>query len=213
MMQRTIKIPRLKKKSFSSFSMSDAYKHLGIKTLSPWSFQIELYEPSNFFIQHLERLNRKFDLQSYEESKKLLIDAFCDEAMEGIENLKIWKGGKIESDILIGNADYLIAEKQDYIDIPFLCIVEAKRDDFEQGLAQCLVEMQACQWKNNQAAKGIDVLGVVTNASEWIFYKLATTGIVYQSRAYISDDAAQSLGALHYIFRECEKNLNLSLTM
>jgi hypothetical protein len=203
------KIPKSKKKSFSSFSMSEAYKQLGIKTLVPWVFQIEAFEPSDFFIKHLERLHRKFDLQSYEESKKLLIDAFCDEAMEGIDSLKIWKGGKIESDVLVGNADYLIAEKQDYLDTPFLCIVEAKRDDFEQGLAQCLVEMQACQWQNNQTGKQIDVLGVVTNAREWIFYKLAMTGTVYESRGYISDDAAQTLGALHYIFQECEKNLAL----
>jgi len=208
MLQKIIKIPKVKKKSFSSFTMSEAYKHLGIKTLLPWSFQIAAFEPSDFFIQHLERLHRKFDLQSYEESKKLLIDAFCDEAMEGIENLKIWKGGKIESDVLIGNADYLIAEKQDYLDIPFLCIVEAKRDDFEQGLAQCLVVMQACQWQNNQVGRQIDILGVVTNAREWIFYKLAMTGIVYESRGYISDDTAQTLGALHYIFKECERNLD-----
>ena len=97
----TAKIPKSKKKSFSSFSMSEAYKQLGIKTLVPWTFPIEPFVPSDFFNQHLERLHRKFDLQSYEESKKLLIDAFCDEAMEGIEKLKIWKGGKIESDVLV----------------------------------------------------------------------------------------------------------------
>jgi hypothetical protein len=189
--------------------MAEAYKQVGIKTLVPWTFPIEPLVPSDFFIQHLERLHRKFDLNSYEESKKLLIDAFCDEAMEGIENLKIWKGGKIESDVLIGNADYVIAEKKDYLEAPFACVVEAKRDDFEQGLARCLVEMQACQWQNKQVGKQIDVLGVVTNAREWIFYQLAMTGTVYESRGYISDDAAQTLGALHYIFQKCEKNLAL----
>jgi hypothetical protein len=68
--------------------------------------------------------------------------------------------------------------------------------------------MQACQWQNNQVGRQIDVLGVVTNAREWIFYKLAMTGIVYESRGYISDDTAQTLGALHYIFKECERNLD-----
>jgi hypothetical protein len=69
--------------------------------------------------------------------------------------------------------------------------------------------MQACQWQNNQAGKRIDVLGVVTNSREWIFYKLDLTGAVYESRGYIADDAALTLGALHYIFQECEKNLAL----
>lgn len=203
----TPKIPKSKKRSFFGFDLASAYKQLGLKTLLPWSLPAPTLEPTDFFSQRLERLHRTFDLRTYEESKKLLIDAFCEEAMEGIERLKIWKGGKIESDVLVGNADYLIAERQDYLDTPFLCIVEAKRDDFEQGLAQCLMEMQACQWSNNQVGKNLDVLGIVTNGQGWIFYKLALAGVGYETRTYVADDAAQLLGALYYIFQECEKNL------
>jgi len=202
------KTPKSKKKSFSGFNLASAYKQLGIKTLLPLPLQTSPLEPTDFFVKRLERLHRTFDLRTYEESKKLLIDAFCEEAMEGIEKLKIWKGGKIESDVLVGNADYLIAERQDYLDTPFLCIVEAKRDDFEQGLAQCLVEMQACQWENSQAGKHIDVLGIVTNGQGWVFYKLTLANEVYETRTYNSDDAAQTLGVLHHIFQECEKNLD-----
>jgi hypothetical protein len=204
----TPKIPKAKKRSFSGFNLASAYKQLGIKTLMPWLLPAPTLEPTDFFSQRLERLHRTFDLRTYEESKKLLIDAFCEEAMEGIEKLKIWKGGKIESDVLVGNADYLIAERQDYLDTPFLCIVEAKRDDFEQGLAQCLVEMQACQWENNQAGKHLDVLGIVTNGQGWVFYKFTLAGKGYETRTYIADDSPQLLGALHYIFQECEKNIS-----
>ncbi|HBC42952.1 MAG TPA: hypothetical protein DCZ88_13960 [Pseudanabaena sp.] len=196
-----------KKKSFSSFDLASAYKQLGIKTLTHWELPDLAIAPSEFFIKRLERLHRNFDLRSYEESKKLLIDAFCEEAMDSMDKLKIWKGGKIESDILIGNADYLIAARQDYLDTPFLCIVEAKRDDFEQGLAQCLVEMQACQWENRQVGKEIDVLGIVTNGQGWIFYKFTLTNEVYETGMYSSDDVAKTLGALHLAFQECENNL------
>ncbi|MFN9648627.1 MAG: hypothetical protein ACK58Z_09060 [Pseudanabaena sp.] len=196
-----------KKKRVSSCDLASAYKQLGIKTLTHWELPDLAMAPSEFFIKRLERLHRNFDLRSYEESKKLLIDAFCEEAMDSIDKLKIWKGGKIESDILIGNADYLIAARQDYLDTPFLCIVEAKRDDFEQGLAQCLVEMQACQWENRQVGKEIDVLGIVTNGQGWIFYKLTLTDKVYETGMYSSDDVAKTLGALRLAFQECENNL------
>ena len=205
----TVKIPKSKKKYFSSFSVGEAYKQLGIITLLPWEFESQPLPITDFFKKRLERLQKRFDLRSYEESKKLLIDAFCEEAMEDFDQLKIWKGGRLESDVLIGNADYLIAQKKDYLEAPFVCIVEAKKDDFEQGLAQCLVEMQACQWQNKQSGKFIEVLGIVTNAREWMFYKLDLSGKVYESRGYIADDAALTLGALHYIFQECEKNLAL----
>lgn len=201
------KLPKSKKKSFSSFDLASAYKQLGIKTLTHWNLPDIAIAPSEFFVKRLERLHRNFDLRSYEESKKLLIDAFCEEAMDSSDKLKIWKGGKIESDILVGNADYLIAPRQDYLDTPFLCIVEAKRDDFEQGLAQCLVEMQACQWENRQANREIDVLGIVTNGQGWIFYKLAIAGEVYETGMYTADDVAKTLGALHSVFQECESNL------
>ncbi len=201
------KSPKPKKKNFSSFDLTSAYKQLGIKTLNHWQLPNIPITPSEFFIKRLERLQRNFDLRSYEESRKLLIDAFCEEAMDSSNKLKIWKGGKIESDILVGNADYLIAPRQDYLDTPFLCIVEAKRDDFEQGLAQCLVEMQACQWENRQADKEIDILGIVTNGQGWIFYKLTLTGEVYETGMYTADDIAKTLGALHVVFQECESNL------
>jgi hypothetical protein len=201
------KLPKSKKKSFSSFDLASAYKQLGIKTLTHWNLPDLAIASSEFFIKRLERLHRNFDLRSYEESKKLLIDAFCEEAIDSSDKLKIWKGGKIESDILVGNADYLIAPRQDYLDTLFLCIVEAKRDDFEQGLAQCLVEMQACQWGNRQAEKEIDVLGIVTNGQGWIFYKLVLSGEVYETGMYTSDDLSKTLGALRTVFEECEQNL------
>jgi hypothetical protein len=59
----------------------------------------------------------------------------------------------------------------------------AKKDDFEQGLAQCLVEMQACQWQNHQVSHDADILGIVTNGEGWQFYKLLLTGVVYRKSA------------------------------
>ncbi|MEB3338057.1 MAG: hypothetical protein VKJ46_11375 [Leptolyngbyaceae bacterium] len=206
---KAVKIPRSKKKNSSSFSLAEAYKQLGIITLPPWEFASQPILPSDFFKTRLERLQRHFDLRSYEESKKLLIGAFCEEAMEGINQLKIWKGAWSESDTLIGNADYLIAQKKDYLEAPLVCIVEAKKDDFERGLAQCLVEMQACQWGNRQIGKEIDVLGIITNAQSWVFYKLDPSGQVFESKVYSLGDPPALLGSLHYIFQECEKKFHL----
>jgi hypothetical protein len=205
---KVAKTAKSKKKNFSSFSLAEAYKQLGIITLIPWVFESRSIALSDFFKIRLERLQRHFDLRSYEESKKLLIDAFCEEAMEDIHKLKIWKGARLESDVVIGNADYLIAEKKDYLEAPFVCIIEAKKDDFEQGLAQCLVEMQACQWANRQIGKEIEILGIITNAQSWVFYKLNSNGKVFESLAYSLGDPTALLGGLHYIFQECEKNID-----
>ena len=91
-----------------------------------------------------------------------------------------------------------------------LCIIEAKEDDFEQGLAQCLVEMQACQWKNQQANHSIDVMGIVTNGEGWKFYKLIPEGSVYETPAYSIGDLNLLLERLHHVFQACEWNLDMA---
>jgi hypothetical protein len=133
-----------RQKLFSSFTYRDACKHLGVTELQRWAIAAEPVPISDFFRQRLERLQR-FDLESLEVSKTLLIDAICEEGLEGFNRLKVWKGAYLEGDEVCGNADYLIAERKAYLEAPFLCVIEAKKDDFEQGAAQCLVERQACQ--------------------------------------------------------------------
>ena len=106
-----------------------------------------------------------------------------------------------------GLTDYLLTNSYDYFDLPYFCIgVEAKKDDFEQGLAQCMVEMKACKEANLKAGKDIDIYGIVTNGETWHFYKYANNQ-VYFNRAYVSDDAENLVGMLDYVFAECEKNI------
>ncbi|MEM9246810.1 MAG: hypothetical protein AAGA67_13880 [Cyanobacteria bacterium P01_F01_bin.153] len=163
----------------------------------------EDYPPGEFFTQRLQRLQKNFDLRSYEKSKELLIDAYCEEAINPLDSLKIWKGAAIRSDRAKGNADYLIAKRRDYLEQPYLCVVEAKKDDFAQGLAQCLAEMYACQWQNAAAETAIAVYGIVTNATLWQFYRLDTDGKVYESSPYANSNPAQLLGILHFVFKQC----------
>ena len=84
----------------------------------------------------------------------------------------MWKGAALESDTLIGTADYLIAPKRAYLAYPLLCVTEAKRDDFEQGRTQCVAEMIACRDNNHREAFDTDVYGIVSNGQGWQFYKL-----------------------------------------
>jgi hypothetical protein len=197
----------IKKKNFSSFKYEAAFRELNISNLEPWSIEAPEFTPSAFFQERLERLHESFDLSSYEESKKLLIDAICEEAIHHFKQLKIWKGAPLNSDRLTGYVDYLIAAKKRYIDCPMLCIIEAKKDDFEQGLAQCLVEMKACQWTNLQANQSIDILGIVSNGSTWQFYKLTAAGKVFESAPYSTGDMALLLGRLSFIFQICNDHL------
>jgi hypothetical protein len=195
-----------KKKSFSSFKYEEAFRFINLTALNPWQIEFKPIQPSAFFNERLNRL-QCFDLQNLEESKKLLIDAICEEAMQDFQMLKIWKGAALETDRTHGNVDYLIAERKAYLDTPFLCIIEAKKDDFEQGVAQCLVEMQACQWCDRQQGRELDILGIVTNGDGWRFYQMTRHGEVYETLLYGIGNLPDVLGLLNWMFEQCQQTL------
>lgn len=200
-----MKNPKIKKRNFSSFSLDDAFKEVQIKELIKWKVKLEPISSSDFFQERLNRLE-VFDLMRNETAKTLVIDAILEEALQRHRNLKAWKEPVLEGETLTGVADYLLTERRGYLDLPFLCAVEAKKDDFEQGLAQCLVEMKACKEANLREAKDIDIFGIVTNGETWHFYKLSN-GQVYSGIPLINSNIDDLLGMLDYIFTECEKNI------
>jgi hypothetical protein len=193
------------KKGFSKFSHKEAYEYLQIEHLISWHIEFETVEPSELFQKHLERMSI-FDIQGSEEGKKIIIDAILIEALQDFrEKLKIWKGVNLAGDIAQGEADYLVTVNKGYLETPFLCIIEAKRDDFYQGLAQCLVEMKTCQWKHQQEGRNIDILGIVSNGETWKYYKLDKHNIAFETIPY--SDISMILGGLHHLFKLCERTL------
>lgn len=195
------------KKNFSSFNANEALQELQVNELIRWEIDFQPYQPSPFLPERLRRLEN-FDLTFSERAKELLIDAFCEEVVEKHPHLKIWKAAPLQSDDLIGQVDYLIAPKRAYLSTPLLCVVEAKKDDFEKGLAQCLVEMKACRWNNEQAGNQLDVYGIVTNGEVWKFYKLTIEGQVFETLPYSLGDRDKILGMLEQVFTKCEESLS-----
>ncbi|NOT59866.1 MAG: hypothetical protein HOP19_06525 [Acidobacteria bacterium] len=194
------------KKNFSSFTTDEAFQELQLQALKKWKVESPSFQVSPFFAEHLRRLD-SFDLTSSESAKELLIDAFCQEVLEQHPQLKIWKSATLQSDTLTGQVDYLVAPKMGYVTQPLLCVIEAKKDDFEAGQAQCLVEMKAARWKNEQAGKPIDIYGVVTNGGSWVFYKYAIDGQVYETLPYAIADQEKVLSLLSQVFAFCEANI------
>jgi hypothetical protein len=194
-----------KGKNFSSFSLDQALVETQVEKLLVWQLESDPIVPSDLFYQFLGRLQR-FDTRRNERGRELIIDAIFAEALFGFERLKVWKGAPLGAEGLAGEADYLITRDRDYLAAPFLCVVEAKKDDFEKGLAQCLVEMKAC-WLNNVAAKrDFYPLGIVTNGVGWKFYRWAGLGEVYETTMYGEHEMSVLLGALNQILQMCDQS-------
>jgi hypothetical protein len=91
---------------------------------------------------------------------------------------KIFSGFEFNVDTklkLAGFCDFMLSMNVDRMELtaPIFCLVEAKNDNVEKGLAQCGAEMYAAQIFNEKQGKPQKVIyGCVTNAFSWAFLKL-----------------------------------------
>ena len=193
---------RTSKRKFSSLTLGDAFDLFERENFTLWNIDAPPLPPSDILVANFKRLEG-FDVETSEPAKELLIDALFGEIIVRYEQMKIWKAAPLSTDALNGCADYLVAPRRAFVRAPLLCAVEAKRDDFEQGAAQCLGEMYACQWLNAQENFGSDIYGIVSNGSNWQFYKTGASGDLYRSPPLLITNLPELLGALDAIFAAC----------
>ena len=196
----------VRKRKFSGFTLREALALHGTGQLWEWIPAAEPRSPSGYFRETLRKLKAHFDLSLSESAKSLLIDAILLEAIDPFPALKVWKEAPLQSAGLTGSADYLVAGQGAVYQAPLLCVVEAKKDDFEQGLAQCLAELWACE-EINREYPAIELYGAVTNATVWRFYKIDLEHRIHASPAYAETQLDVILGILHGVFGACSANL------
>ena len=100
---------------------------------------------------------------------------------------------------LSGFCDFLISlsPEQLFIQAPVVTIVEAKNDNIQLGLGQCIAEMIAAQLFNERKQNKIEIIyGVVTTGSVWKFMRLIEQRIEVDLDEYFIQDIGKILGIL-----------------
>ena len=102
--------------------------------------------------------------------------------------------------MLVGTPDYFIAKRSELgktvLGKPLLLMVEAQKNNFDEGWAQCLAEMIAAQKLNTQ---DLTIYGLVTDGQVWQFGKLAQDVYTYNEQFFTLNNLAELLGALDYV--------------
>jgi hypothetical protein len=107
-----------------------------------------------------------------------------------------------------GIPDYIIAKRSPYgrvMDLPFLVMIEAKKDDFDEGWGQCLAQMITAQSLNKDTEK---IYGIVTNGKFWEFGQLAEHTFTKHSESYSLQDLNTLYNVLYYLLELCEKRVD-----
>jgi hypothetical protein len=193
--------------AFSDYkNIAQVQKEFGVKYQEANFIMAQPVSPSPNFLQEFQFNREHIDVFSSEAARtELVITPILREVYKPYhEQYSFWIQKSINyNDKLQGTPDYIIATRsalgKTVLELPLVLVVEAKKNDFEQGWGQCLAELIAARQlnQNSQAA----VYGIVTDGELWKFGKLTQDVFVSNTQAYTVSDLAELFGALHYIFQ------------
>ncbi len=116
--------------------------------------------------------------------------------------LAIFSGQRLDVDPargLTGECDFILALGPPVPPLrsPIAAVVEAKKNDVEGGLGQCIAQMVAARGFNDASGRaGAAVYGCVTTGEAWQFLRLAGDAAELDARRFYLDNVAGVLGAV-----------------
>ncbi len=105
---------------------------------------------------------------------------------------------------LNGNCDFLISRSPELLILtaPIIIIVEAKKENINGGLGQCVAEMLGARIFNEREGNDIPaIFGAVTSGTNWRFLKLKDQVIEIDLTEYYLRDVNKILGILAHSIR------------
>jgi hypothetical protein len=166
--------------------------------------EVKELTPSDFVLETL-RENTPLALASNTEKARseLIITPILVELRKQLHHqISIFSGVSFNVDPtqgLNGNCDFLISKSTELLMItaPVIILVEAKKEDLNTGLGQCIAEMIAAQFfnqrENNYSGK---IYGCITSGTNWRFLFLEDSFVYLDLTEYYLKDLGKILGIL-----------------
>ncbi|MGB8699626.1 MAG: hypothetical protein WCD18_09445, partial [Thermosynechococcaceae cyanobacterium] len=198
--------PILPPMAYSDFSLRKAKQDFGLTIQERGTFlpAIEPIAPSAYLVETLQRnIPLAIALGNEKARSELLICPILLEVREILERqVSLFSGSDftVAPELgLSGVCDFLIScsPEQLFIEAPAIIVIEAKKEDLNPGMGQCLAEMVAAQHFN--AANGVPlpaIYGTVTTGTLWRFLKLSGQDVAIDLTDYSIPPVETLLGIL-----------------
>lgn len=124
------------------------------------------------------------------------------------DRFAIFSGQRLDVDQergLVGECDFILALGAPVppLHAPVMTVVEAKKNDIEAGLGQCIAQMVAAREFNAADARSIlPVYGCVTTGETWQFLRLGDQAALLDRDRYYLNNVPRILGTLLAICNE-----------
>ena len=163
-------------------------------------------DPSEQFLQELEFSRQYIDVFASEAARcEAVIFPVLREVYKGYaEHYALWIKKPIAyDDILNGTPDYFVSTRSELgklvVGTPLIMLVEAKKNDFEQGWGQCLAELVAAQKINEDVEH--PVYGIVSDGTWWQIGHLVNETFTQNRTSFSVDNLPVLFGAIDSVFK------------
>jgi hypothetical protein len=122
------------------------------------------------------------------------------------DRFAIFSGQRLDVDPqkgLVGECDFILAigPALPPLHAPIMTVLEAKKNDVEAGLGQCIAQMVGARRFNEAAGRAeAPVFGCVTTGETWQFLRLDDQAALLDRSRYYLDNVGRILGVLRAIF-------------
>ena len=192
--------------SYSQFSIDTVETTLGITIVETVGIFADTppIEYSDFLAQTLKKyIPLALAIGTEKARSELILTPILVELKELLQNqISLFSGREFNVSPekgLTGFCDFLISKSSEQIIIkaPVIALVEAKNDNIQSGLGQCIAEMVAAQLFNQQKENEIKTIyGTVTTGTNWKFMRLSGQIIEIDLNEYFINDVRKILGIL-----------------
>jgi hypothetical protein len=196
--------------SYSQFTLEQIKSDFGITLSEKVGFfaQVPERKYSQLLDETLEyNIPLALSINSEKSRSEMIVTPILIEVRKQLNNqISLFSGKDFNVDAqkgLTGFCDFLISKSNEQliIESPIITLVEARNDNIESGLAQCMAEMIAAQLFNQRQNQEIKrIYGVITTGSIWKFMQLEATTITIDLNEYFLVHVDKIIGILiHFI--------------
>jgi hypothetical protein len=208
-------LPKNKNMPYSQYSTLRAVKkQLGITVVNqPLFAETTPIEPSPWLVETLKRTlkQRVGYFSEKSRSEAIVFPVLVEIKSRNDDQFTLYSGAILEADKekgLNGECDFILGLSKQNIELeaPIFCIVEAKDNDLELGLPQCIAQMTGAKIYNEQDGTILPyIFGGVTTGESWLFLKLIDNVAYVDTRQYYIEKLDDLLGVLELITRQYTK--------
>jgi hypothetical protein len=202
--------------AFSDFTLETAQQKLGITTEPGDLFPTLPSVSVPAWLPEMLARGTQLALVSEKSRSEFIVAPILTATRELAEApLSIYSGYRLDVDPergLVGECDFILAVAPPVLPLraPIATVVEAKKNDVEAGLGQCVAEMVAASVFNQAAGATVSMFGCVTTGETWQFLRLDGSVAQIDRRRFYLDNLPGILSALQAIVQAATARITSS---